>query len=159
MLVVMGRAVTGLVAALVVSYLIALRPIGVEQMRGAVPASLAAIAAQVAHLIEESRTGFYREFPPVWGAPPWSRELFVLFNLSCLLVFGLAAVGLMRGRRWAVIVAFFLALGGGVLNGIAHIALAVRESGYFPGLYTAPLVFCAGVYLASRLWRRSTIKL
>ena len=155
----MGRAVAGLVAALVGSYLIALRPIRIEQLRRAVPAYLTAVAAQAVHMIEEYRAGFYREFPPVWGAAPWSSESFLVFNLAWLLVFGLAAVGLKRGWWLAVVVALFLALGGGVLNGIGHAALAVRAGGYFPGLYTAPLVFCAGLYLASRLLRRSRVAL
>jgi hypothetical protein len=153
MLVVMGRSVTGLVAALVVSYLIGLRPISDDQLRGAWPACIAAVGAQTAHLLEEYHTGFYREFPPMLGAQPWSSNAFLLFNLVWLLAFGAGAAGLRRGWRPSMVVALFLALGGGVMNGLAHVAFAVRAGGYFPGLYTAPLVFCAGSYLAFRLLR------
>jgi len=158
MLAVMGRAVAGLVAALVVSCMIGMRPIAAEQLRRAVPAYLLAVGAQVAHLIEEYHTGFYREFPPVLGAAPWSGEAFLAFNLLWLLVFGLAAIGLLRGWGPAFAIALFLALGGGVLNGLAHVALAAMARGYFPGLYTAPLVLSAGSYLAYRLLRRSSIR-
>jgi len=158
MLAVMGRAVAGLVVALVVSCIIGMRPIGTEQLRGAVPAYLFAVGAQVAHLIEEYRAGFYREFPPVFGAAPWSGEAFLTFNLLWLLVFGLAAIGLTRGWRPAFAIALFLAFGGGVMNGLAHVAFAAMAGGYFPGIYTAPLVLCAGSYLAYRLLHRSSIR-
>src|SRR5215218_6501623 len=94
MLAVMGRAVVGLVAALVISYLIGLRPISDHQLRGAWPACIAAVGAQTAHLLEEYHTGFYREFPPVLGAQPWSSTAFLLFNLVWLLAFCAAVVGL-----------------------------------------------------------------
>jgi hypothetical protein len=157
MLAVMGRAVAGLVAALIVAYLLGLRPIRVEHLRELMPVYVTAIGAQVVHLIEEYRTGFHRDFPPVFGQPPWSSERFLLFNLAWLIVFGLAGIGLVRGWRLAVVAALFLALGGGILNGMAHAALAVRAGGYFPGLYTAPLVFGIGSYLAFRLLRRARV--
>jgi hypothetical protein len=157
MLAVMGRAVAGLVVALVVAYFVGLRPIPVAQSRGLVPVYVLAIGAQLAHLAEEYRTGFYREFPPVLGQPPWSRELFLLFNLAWLIMFALAGIGLMRGWRVAVVAALFLALGGGILNGIVHAALAATVQGYFPGLYTAPLVFSIGSYLAFRLLRHPDV--
>jgi hypothetical protein len=157
MLAVMGRAVAGLVVALVLAYFAGLRPIPIAQLRGLVPVYVAAIAAQVAHLTEEYRTGFYREFPPVLGQPPWSRELFLLFNLAWLIIFALAGIGLMRGWRVAVVAALFLALGGGILNGIVHATLAATVQGYFPGLYTAPLVFSIGTYLAFRLLRHPDV--
>jgi hypothetical protein len=59
------------------------------------------------------------------------------------------------GGGQAAVVALFLALGGGVLNGLGHFALAARASAYFPGLYTAPLSLAAGSYLLLRILRRS----
>ena len=157
MLAVMGRAVTGLVVALCGSYLLGFRPIAAETLRGAAPAYFAAVGAQVAHFIEEYRTGFYKAFPPIVGAAPWSRESFLLFNLLWLLVFGVAAVGLLRGWHPVIVIALFLAIGGGVLNGVAHIVLAAAARGYFPGLFTAPLVLGAGSYLAYRLLRPTSV--
>jgi hypothetical protein len=153
MLATMGRAVAGLVATLGVAYVISLRPIAIEQLRGALPAYVAAIAVQGAHLIEEYRTGFYAEFPRLLGASPWSGGAFLRFNLAWLVIFGVGAGGLTRGWQLAVVIALFLALGAGVLNGLGHLVLAARIGAYFPGLYTAPLVLCAGSYLAFRLLR------
>lgn len=157
MLAVMGRAVTGLVVALFVSYLLGFRPIPAGTLRAAAPAYFAAVGAHVAHFIEEYRAGFYDAFPPVVGAAPWSRESFLLFNLLWLLVFGMAAMGLLRDWQPAIVIALFLAIGGGLLNGVAHIVLAAAARGYFPGLYTAPLVLGAGSYLAYRLLRPARV--
>ena len=154
MLATMGRAVAFLAAALVLAYVLWLDQPAIEP-RKVLPAYLVAVCAQSVHLVEEYRAGFYREFPPILGAAPWSAVAFLLFNVTWLVVFGLVALGLARRWRPAALVALFLALGGGVLNGLAHVALAIRVGGYFPGLYTAPLVFGAGTYLALRLLRRS----
>lgn len=132
------------------------RPISAAQLRGAWPPCVAAVVAHGVHLVEEYRTGFYRAFPPALGAQPWSSDAFLLFNLAWLLAFCLGTGGLLPGCRPAMVVALFLALGGGVLNGLAHVALAARVGGYSPGLYTAPLVLGVGSYLAFRLLRRSS---
>jgi hypothetical protein len=157
MLAVMGRAVAGLVVAWGIAYLLSLRPIPTVQLRAAIPAYLAAFGGQIAHLVEENRTGFYRAFPPLLGERAWSNHEFVLFNLAWLLVFGVGVFGLMRGWRLAIAIALFLALGGGILNGLAHVVLAASIGGYFPGLYTAPLVFAAGCALALRLLRPAPV--
>ena len=154
MLVTMGRAVALLAVALVLAYVVWLAQ-SVLEPRRVLSAYLLALAAQGLHFIEEYRAGFYREFPPLVGAAPWSRSTFLLFNLAWLFVFVLAAQGLARRWRPAGVVALFLALGGGVLNGLGHFALAARASAYFPGLYTAPLSLAAGSYLLLRILRRS----
>jgi hypothetical protein len=153
MFAVMGRAVVFLVVALALSY-------GLWLMRSpwpsggrVIPIYAAAVAVQCAHLIEEYRTGFYRLFPPVLGSDSWSAPQFLTFNLVWLGVFVIAGVGLARGWRWVFIVALFLALGGGIGNGLGHLMLVIRAGGYFPGAYTAPLVFLAGSLLAFRLLR------
>jgi hypothetical protein len=38
-----------------------------------------------------------------------------------------------------------------IANGVAHAGLAVAAGGYFPGLYTAPLLILAAAWLATRL--------
>jgi hypothetical protein len=112
------------------------------------------VVVQCAHLLEEYRTGFYRVFPPVFGADPWSARRFLTFNVVWLIVFLIAGFGLVRGRRGAYLVAMFLALGGGVLNGLGHIALSIREGGYFPGAYTGVLALVVGTVLAYRVLGR-----
>ena len=154
MLATMGRAVALLAVALVVAYVVWLAQPVLEPRR-VLFAYLLAVLVQGLHFIEEYRAGFYREFPPLVGAAPWSRPAFLLFNLAWLLVFVLAARGLTRRWRPAAVVALFLAIGGGVLNGLGHFALAARAGAYFPGLYTAPLSLAAGSYLLLRILRRS----
>lgn len=50
--------------------------------------------------------------------------------------------------------AWFLAIAG-MINGIAHLLLAISADGYFPGLVNSPFIGIAGVWLWLRL-RRAT---
>jgi hypothetical protein len=157
MLATMGRAVGLLALALLVSYALWLS-------RGAWPASSrilptfsVAVLVQCIHLIEEYRAGFYRAFPAIMGSTAWSARQFLLFNSVWLAVFILAGVGLTQGWRPAYLIALFLALGGGIRNGLGHILLSIRAGGYFPGIYTAPFVLLAGALLAFQLYRPSEI--
>jgi hypothetical protein len=38
-------------------------------------------------------------------------------------------------------------------NGVAHPLLSVATGGYFPGLFTSPVVGGIGLVLLSRLWK------
>jgi len=149
----MGRAVALLAAALVVSYMVWLTREWPPVTHAILLAYWAAALIQCGHLIEEYRSGFYRAFPPIVGSDAWSARQFLIFNLVWLVLFALAGVGLARGWRAANVIALFLALGGGLGNGLGHLALALRAGGYFPGAYTAPLSFVAGVVLARALLR------
>jgi hypothetical protein len=152
MLATMGRAVVFLAAALVVAFLLSLLPIDADPRR-VLPAYILALGVQVGHLVEEYVAGFYRAFPPLFGAPPWSGASFLVFNVSWLLMFALGAYGLHRRWGFAVVIALFLGIGAGVLNGVGHVALALAAGGYFPGLYTGVLALFAGSYLVWRLFR------
>lgn len=149
----MGAAVVLLAAALVLSYVLWSARAAWPRANRVIPAYWAAVLVQCAHLVEEYRSGFYRLFPPVLGDEAWSAHQFLAFNLVWMVVFALAGIGIARGWRPAFLVALFLALGGGVGNGLGHLMLAVRARGYFPGAYTAPLVFLAGCVLAFQLLR------
>jgi hypothetical protein len=153
MLAVMGWPVLFLVIALVVSYALWRARAEWPISNATLAAYMVATAVQCLHMLEEYRAGFYQQFPPVLGATPWSAERFLVFNLAWLGVFIAGGVGLARRARPAVIVALFLALGGGVGNGVAHLGLALREGGYFPGAYSAPLALVAGGVLAFMLFR------
>lgn len=152
-LAVMGPAVGLLVVALLVSYAIWVSRPEWGPARRVLPAYLAAVLVQCLHLAEEYRTGFQARFPPLLGAEPWPARRFLIFNLAWLAVFALAGVGLARGRRLAYLVAIFLALGGGIGNGVGHLGLAVWAGGYFPGAYTGVLALAAGSVLLYRLMR------
>ena len=118
---------------------------------------LVLIVAQAAHSVEEYLTRLYDVFRPAHYvstalglAPPVG---FVLAN-SALALFGLwcwrfRVRPLHPSARafawfWAILE---------TLNGVGHFALAIFAGGYFPGLYTAPLLFGIGGWLALRLMR------
>jgi hypothetical protein len=153
MLATMGRAVVLLVGALGLSYGLWLVSPAPPAASRVLPAYAAAVVVQCGHLTEEYRTGFYRMFPPVLGSDAWSARQFLIFNVIWLGIFVIAGFGLARGWRPAFVVALFLALGGGIGNGIGHLMLVVRAGAYFPGAYTAPLVGLAGSVLAFQLLR------
>lgn len=152
-LVTMGRATIPLVVTLAVCYAIWARRSEWPPAKSIIGVYAVAVVVQCAHLFEEYRTGFYRVFPPVFGADPWSARRFLVFNFVWLTVFLIAGFGLLRGRRGAYLVAMFLAIGGGVLNGLGHIALSIREGKYFPGAYTGVLALVVGSVLTYRLMR------
>jgi hypothetical protein len=152
-LVTMGRATILLVVTLAVCYALWARRSEWPPAKSIIGVYAVAVVVQCAHLFEEYRTGFYRVFPPVFGADPWSARRFLTFNFVWLIVFLIAGFGLVRGRKGAYLVAMFLAIGGGVLNGLGHIALSIREGGYFPGAYTGVLALIVGTVLAYRLLR------
>lgn len=117
----------------------------------------AAILAQSMHFAEELATGFHFRFPVLLGLSPWPTGFFVWFNVSWLVLWGIAAFGLRIGFVMALVPVWFLALAL-VLNGLAHPLMALREGAYFPGLYTSPLVGVLGVMLVTGL-RRLTVPL
>jgi len=43
----------------------------------------------------------------------------------------------------------------GTVNGIGHLLFALEAGGYFPGVYTAPLLLAFSGLLATRIMRRS----
>ena len=113
---------------------------------------LLGIAAQCLHFTEEFITGFHDRAPRLLGLVPWSSEFFVTFNLVWLAVWMVSLVGIRHGIQaaWFPVWFFALAMTG---NGVAHPLLSVATGGYFPGLYTSPVVGGIGLALLSRLWK------
>jgi len=121
----------------------------------AMPAALLVLAAQSLHFAEEFVTGFYTRFPDLLGLSIWTPEFFVTFNMACFAVWSLAIAATVLRRvpsltAWPI---WFLALAA-VGNGIAHPVLAIVAGGYFPGLFSSPLVGVAGLVLVRALVRR-----
>jgi hypothetical protein len=150
----MGRATIFLVVAMLLCYAVWVRRREWPPVESVLGVYALAVVVMGAHLGEEYLGGFYLAFPPVFGDGPWSSQRFLIFNLVWLAIFVTAGVGLARGRRVAYLVALFLAIGGGIGNGLGHLALVAREGGYFPGAYTGVLALIAGSVLAYRLLRR-----
>ena len=119
-------------------------------------AFLLLILAQAAHSVEEYAFRLYDLFPPA-RSPICSASTgpvgFAVFNIGIVL-FGLWCwFARIRSQHrsaggfawcWAL-----LELG----NGLGHVGLALMAGGYFPGLFTAPLLLAAGGWLALRLSR------
>jgi hypothetical protein len=154
MLLTMGRATIVLVVTLLACYAVWASRSEWPPPENIISAYVIAVVVQCAHLLEEYRAGFYRVFPPIFGGNPWSARQFPTFNVVWLIVFLIAGFGLVRRRPGAYLIALFLAIGGGIGNGLGHIALSVREGGYFPGAYTGVLALLAGSALAYRLMRQ-----
>ena len=113
------------------------------------------IAAQAVHSVEEYVTRLYDVLAParlVSDAFGLDRPsgfiaanlLLNLFGLWCWLAHVRPGRGGWRGLAW-----FWAILESA--NGTAHLALAILADGYFPGLFTAPLLFALGIALAARL--------
>lgn len=116
---------------------------------------LVAIACQGLHFVEETATGFPERVGEVLGVPGIPFGFFVAFNVAWLVVWIVSVPAVRSGRALGFFAAWFLAVAG-MINGVAHPALAVVERGYFPGLASAPVV--GGVcVLLWRALRRATV--
>jgi hypothetical protein len=117
-----------------------------------VRAAALAIVLQCLHFVEELATGFHVRFPELLELAPWPREFFVAFNVAWLCVWGLSVAGVRAGIRAALFPIWFLALAM-VLNGVVQPLLAYLAGGYFPGLWTSPLLGVLGVIVLRRIIR------
>jgi protein-S-isoprenylcysteine O-methyltransferase Ste14 len=146
----LGRPTIGLIVAMVVSYLLWLRLPRIGGP-GVVRLYISAIVVQVAHFAEEYRSGFQRAFPELFG-DSWSDARFIAFNLAWLGLFVAAAFAMRRGVRLSYLAAMFLAVGGGIGNGLSHLALTTARGAYFPGTLTAPLSVIVGVLMIAKMF-------
>lgn len=151
----MGRAVSPLSAGLFIAYGIWLTGRWKNDAGRVLPVYLLAVAVQCLHLTEEYLAGFYRQFPKLMGGGSWSDALFVTFNMLWLAVFVLAGVGVYRRWQMAYVAVIFLALIGGVANGVAHLLLSAMYWRYFPGVVTAPLCLLVGIAVLVKLFART----
>jgi hypothetical protein len=124
---------------------------GTTSVQPAVRIILLAVLFQAAHFGEEVATGFHQRFPELLGLTPWSLRFFVSFNLAWLAVWAVAAWGLAL-RWWAALFPLWFLGIGCAANGLAHPAFALRVGGYFPGLFTSPLVGILGVLVLRQLY-------
>ena len=147
----MGSATILLSVGLVIAYLVWIAARWKNDPPAVLPMYLLAIAVQCLHFAEEYLTGFQRQLPMLLGYE-WSDARFVTFNMAWLALFVLAALGVYRRVPLAYVVVLFLALAGGVGNGVAHLLLSASQGKYFPGAATAPVCLLAGIALLTRLF-------
>jgi len=108
------------------------------------------VVVQAGHFGEEYLQQFFVHFPILLGLEPWSEGFFVSFNVAWLTAWVLAIVSLAKFPRLAAFPLWFLAMAS-VANGVTHPVLSLVVGGYFPGLWSSPLVGILGVVLVSRL--------
>lgn len=102
------------------------------------------------HLTEEWFTGFHVRFPVMLGLAPWPSAFFVSFNVFWIAIWVICLMLLRSQPRVALFPLWFLAIASAA-NGVAHPLLAVASGGYFPGLWSSPLVGIMGVLLLRTL--------
>jgi len=153
----MGRASMLLSVGLVVAYLFWVAARWKNDPAAVLPMYLLAIAVQCLHFAEEYVTGFQRQFPKLIGYQ-WSDARFVTFNMAWLAVFMLAGIGVYRRVQVAYLAVLFLALAGGVGNGVGHLLLSATQGRYFPGAATAALSLLVGIALLARLFGQAHVQ-
>jgi hypothetical protein len=147
----LGRASALLSVALVIAYVVWIA--GPWSLAGRSLDATYAVALVIflLHASEEFLTGFQRRLPALVG-DRWTDTQFLLFNAAWFTTFVVAGLGLRRRRPLAALVVLFFALGGGIGNGLAHLALVAIQRGYFPGAWTAPLCLIVGTVLLRQLF-------
>ena len=119
-------------------------------LRHAAYVALLATVLQVGHFLEEAGMGLNRRFPEFFGLAPVSMESFVTVNVVALAIWVISVIALSQGASLALFPLWFLGVAC-VANAVLHPGLSLVSGGYFPGLFTSPLVGGAGVLLLRRL--------
>ena len=105
-------------------------------------AILLLILSLIAHLVEEVKTGFRKQFPlgemPLWGFLSANGAIYLC--LFALLVLSIRDHPLSIPLAWAFAIIM-------LLNGIAHLTIAAVRKRYFPGMITSFLLIPAALYL------------
>lgn len=120
------------------------------------PLYLLLIVAELLHMAEEYLTSFPEEFSALTGAHMTQDVFVVVFVMGGVVLALLAAVGVMYRNPLANYVLWFVIVGPGFVNGIAHLLFPLMAGTvYFPGLLTVALPVAIGIVLALRIYRDS----
>jgi hypothetical protein len=119
----MGSAIVLFSGGLAVAYIVWATAHWKNGAAAVLPIYLLAIAGQCLHFTEEYVTGFQHRFPRLFG-DDWSDARFVTFNVLWLAAFVLAGLGVYRRVQLAYLIVLFLALIGGVGNGVSRLVLS-----------------------------------
>lgn len=104
------------------------------------------VFAEVLHSFEDYVSGYYVRNPLLALSP----EYFVLLTAAMILLLAALIPSVAHGRRWALRLAKFWAVVE-ILNGSGHLMGALIEWGYYPGMWTAPLLLIFGAALGRSL--------
>ena len=110
------------------------------------PLYLAAVAAQMIHMVEEYATDFPGEFSSLFHLNLFNRDFFAITFMG---IFGalwlLTALGLLYRNPIANFMLWFFLIGPGLVNSVAHFSFPFFSGHfhYFPGLVTVllPTIF------------------
>jgi hypothetical protein len=108
------------------------------------------LGAQSLHFAEEYVYQFNLQLPALLGLTRWPETFFVAFNFFWLAVWAIAIVSISKLPRAVTFPLWFLAIASAA-NGIAHPLIAIVVGGYFPGLWSSPLVGILGFVLLRKL--------
>jgi predicted anti-sigma-YlaC factor YlaD len=106
----------------------------------------ALVVAQFLHAFEDYVADYHERFPLFSLAP----EFFVSLNLALFLLLTAMIPSVAHGRVWALKLAKFWAIVQ-ILSGAGHLMIALVEWGYYPGMWTAPLLLIFGAVLGQSL--------
>lgn len=107
------------------------------------------VVLHLCHSSEEALTGFHRRFPELLGLAPWPIGFFISFNLIWISIW-LISLRYLAQHKIFVAAIWFLTLAS-LLNGLSHPAISLAVGGYFPGLYSSPLLAVLGIILLRQL--------
>ena len=118
------------------------------------PLYMLLLAAELLHMGEEFLTSFPDEFSKLTGAG-MTQEIFVFwFVIVGTILALLSMIGIMHHNPLSNYFLWFVIIGPGFVNGIAHFIFPVLAGTfYFPGLVTVLLPVAVGIYLAIRIYR------
>ena len=120
------------------------------------PLYLLLIAAELLHMAEEYVTSFPEEFSALTGAGMTQDIFVVVFVMGGVILALLSAIGVMYRNPLANFYLWFVIIGPGFVNGIAHVLFPIMAGTvYFPGLVTVFLPVVIGITLALQLYRDS----
>lgn len=101
---------------------------------------------QAIHLVEEIKAGFRKKFP----LGPVPRWLMIAGNVILYLYAAATGYLVYTGKGAGLTMAWIFALLM-LGNALGHLAIMLIRKKYFPGGYTAPLLFLISIYLIVRL--------
>ena len=117
------------------------------------PLYLLALGTQLLHFIEEFTTGFHVRFPvEIYGSVPFQPNMFVISQMSVYFLLIITAIGIFKGWKIPMVMAWFLIIMLLFVNAIQHPIYAIITKGYFPGLYTSFAEWILGPILFKRMW-------
>lgn len=116
------------------------------------PLYLLLIIAELIHMGEEYLTSFPKEFSALTGAEMTQDVFVVVFVIGGVSLALLGAVGILYKNPLSNFIMWFVIIGPGFINGIAHVIFPLMAGTiYFPGLATVVLPVAIGVVIAIRI--------